>query len=713
MADMSKINQRRSAQNRVTENRDAVNLTRREDRTPDVRVTADLRSAFRADPAAQRLNDFFRQAEGATQAFMQADLAQRREDADIAYADGIEDATAGREMSAEQRTAVAYERAYFGVTAARRQTKFETETQAELDRLINGGATVEEIEAYMGQAAGEFIAETQDLFEQPDIKRQVGERMMRWTGDLQGRASQVIKQKTDRELVDGMIGEAQSALSRGEPLDLLRITNGAREAGLDPVQVQDEIVAGVIAYSQESGDMAPLYGLLDTRSEADAALAVDEARANDAPLTVEAEPAEIAAPSPSSTFAAPIPFDNVTSEFGPRRAPKAGASTNHGGMDIAVPIGTPVSAPAAGEVIFAGRRGNGGNTVIVQHANGVTTGYAHLDQIDVKVGDTVAQGQQIAKSGNTGNSTGPHLHFSARRNGRAINPRELIGQQTGAPAVTAASADTAEPTDAQRGRLPGASVLTPAQTVRVLNAVEQVEGKAERDAEKLRLDQKDDLMLDLYGRAGKGEDVAEIIEQNVRTGVLEPAEAMALRGAFRSMRESVLDGEADEDLVLRYHQRFAVTEPAYGSIITSLDRDYNAGRFGTGRRATAAYLELRNRAATGSRGDRSVPPEERRTATVARGFVGSTLSQLVGESAPPQRRRIAAEAMIDWEQRVASGTAPMAAADAVISEYVPRLQARQTPANQNARPVGSNANQTPRPSAVTRVDRNGNIITGE
>ncbi|MDA5283709.1 peptidoglycan DD-metalloendopeptidase family protein [Streptomyces sp. Isolate_45] len=98
----------------------------------------------------------------------------------------------------------------------------------------------------------------------------------------------------------------------------------------------------------------------------------------------------------------------------PYRQPGAWAAGFHTGIDLAVPTGTPVVAAAAGTVVTADWQGSYGNAVIIQHADGRYTLYAHLSTITVKQGDQVAAAQEIGLSGSTGNSTGPHLHFEAR-----------------------------------------------------------------------------------------------------------------------------------------------------------------------------------------------------------------------------------------------------------------------------------------------------------
>nr|MBA3348543.1 peptidoglycan DD-metalloendopeptidase family protein [Actinomycetota bacterium] len=94
----------------------------------------------------------------------------------------------------------------------------------------------------------------------------------------------------------------------------------------------------------------------------------------------------------------------------------------HEGIDIAVASGTAVVSSAAGTVIVAGWMGGYGNLVVVDHGNGIATAYGHNTSVTVGVGQSVAQGQLIAYSGNTGHSTGPHIHFEVRINGAAVDP---------------------------------------------------------------------------------------------------------------------------------------------------------------------------------------------------------------------------------------------------------------------------------------------------
>ena len=115
-----------------------------------------------------------------------------------------------------------------------------------------------------------------------------------------------------------------------------------------------------------------------------------------------------------------------TSGFGPRSRPTKGASTYHKGLDFATAIGTPVKASCGGTVAKAGWGSGYGYVVYINHEDGRQTRYAHLSKILVKVGQKVQQGERIALSGNTGVSTGPHLHFELLINNKQVNPKNYV-----------------------------------------------------------------------------------------------------------------------------------------------------------------------------------------------------------------------------------------------------------------------------------------------
>jgi len=116
----------------------------------------------------------------------------------------------------------------------------------------------------------------------------------------------------------------------------------------------------------------------------------------------------------------------VTSKFGYRRHPITGRSSMHKGIDIAGKRGSDIVVMADGLVIFSGRKSGYGNIVEVRHANGLETRYAHNQRNLVQEGDLIRKGQVIAKLGSTGRSTGPHVHFEVRRNGKAVDPMRYL-----------------------------------------------------------------------------------------------------------------------------------------------------------------------------------------------------------------------------------------------------------------------------------------------
>ncbi|MFJ9689259.1 M23 family metallopeptidase [Streptomyces bacillaris] len=145
----------------------------------------------------------------------------------------------------------------------------------------------------------------------------------------------------------------------------------------------------------------------------------------------KAEDKKKAAKKNAASWKSPVKKYTLTASYGTGGARWA---AKHSGQDFAVPVGTPVSAVHTGTVVKAGPNGAGdgpayGNAVVIKHANGKYSQYAHLSKVNVKIGQKVKTGQKIALSGNTGNSSGPHLHFEIRTTpnyGSALNPAAFL-----------------------------------------------------------------------------------------------------------------------------------------------------------------------------------------------------------------------------------------------------------------------------------------------
>jgi murein DD-endopeptidase MepM/ murein hydrolase activator NlpD len=121
--------------------------------------------------------------------------------------------------------------------------------------------------------------------------------------------------------------------------------------------------------------------------------------------------------------AVPLPTDaRLTSHFGWRHDPFTGHARFHGGVDVRAAYGSDVPTAAAGRIVSTGTQGGYGLTVVVEHAPGLRTRYAHLSASLVRVGDEVTAGQSIGRAGHSGRATGPHLHFEVIQDGQRIDP---------------------------------------------------------------------------------------------------------------------------------------------------------------------------------------------------------------------------------------------------------------------------------------------------
>ena len=212
-----------------------------------------------------------------------------------------------------------------------------------------------------------------------------------------------------------------------EELDENRSELETQQADLDAAHVRQQAIAA------EYGELYKNY----KQTEADLQAAYDEAVAEEAALEsamkeVERMAAELGVTGGSTGgYIWPVKVSPIyiTSKFGPRAQPTAGASTLHNGIDIGVSY-VPVYAAKAGTVTLAGTNGGFGNCVIISHGTGYSTTYGHLSTIKVKVGDVVTQGQEIAISGNTGTSTGPHLDFRIMEDGVYKDPLTYLSGYT-------------------------------------------------------------------------------------------------------------------------------------------------------------------------------------------------------------------------------------------------------------------------------------------
>lgn len=215
---------------------------------------------------------------------------------------------------------------------------------------------------------------------------------------------------------DRMVARNDEIFSRLEDavsLSIKPMDDMFQKAGFDSDKVLDTIATG---YSGQGGPLTPAG--VSTRGNA--AISQSEARAEEIIVSLDkVNRYRIAASKLPLAMPVKSAF-RYSSPFGKRWG------RSHEGIDLAAPIGTQVFAPGDGVVTFAGWQNGYGRLIKIQHELGTETRYGHLSKINVKVGQRVSRNSPIGAIGNTGRSTGPHLHYEVRVNGRAVNPMSFI-----------------------------------------------------------------------------------------------------------------------------------------------------------------------------------------------------------------------------------------------------------------------------------------------
>ncbi|MDF1565148.1 MAG: M23 family metallopeptidase [Deltaproteobacteria bacterium] len=244
--------------------------------------------------------------------------------------------------------------------------------------------------------------------------------------------------RSELRLVEEKVSHFTASLERVERMDaklrmLTQVSDPERNLAIGPVSGSEKApldTDGPLVETENSGIRLPLdkvatdedIELLHARLENLAA----DARREEASLAELQEYFE-----DQKTLLAAMPSiwparGWVTSAFGTRADPFTGDRSMHKGLDVAAEHGTRVRAPADGTVVFSGVHGAYGNVVVIDHGFGVNTRFGHLSEVFAKVGDTLTRGQVFSAIGNTGRSTGPHLHYEVRVNGIPQDPRKFI-----------------------------------------------------------------------------------------------------------------------------------------------------------------------------------------------------------------------------------------------------------------------------------------------
>ena len=251
-------------------------------------------------------------------------------------------------------------------------------------------------------------------------------------GTLASTMEKVIAERDDAARRAQSLDQHVASLAEEQDALLGRIEDAAR-ASLDGMKGMLERTGldldRILGESKESytGAGGPYEAIADEVSARDISA---ETEARLAALMTDLEQVELMR---FATLQMPIgapTTGRLTSEFGPRRDPLGRGRALHKGIDFAGPHGTPIYATAEGEVTFAGWQRGYGRIVTIRHAFGLETRYAHLSKAHVTVGQRVKRGERIADMGNTGRSTGTHLHYEVRYEREALDPANFIDAAT-------------------------------------------------------------------------------------------------------------------------------------------------------------------------------------------------------------------------------------------------------------------------------------------
>ncbi|MCV2448942.1 M23 family metallopeptidase [Paracoccus sp. DMF] len=279
--------------------------------------------------------------------------------------------------------------------------KAQHQAQAEADQASATAPAVRtaELQAALDILSGELkraAADRADAVREAEDARRTAEAVSIERDQIVARNDQILTQLEDAVTVSV------------KPLDEM-----FRSVGMNPDEILDTVRRG---YSGQGGPLNPI----GYSSSGNAEISQGEAKANEILITLDqmnsyriaVEKMPLAMPLQSAF--------RYTSPYG-RRWGRA-----HEGIDMAAPVGTPIFSTGDGVVVFAGWQRGYGNLVKIQHALGTETRYGHMSKIRVKVGQKVSRGSRIGDMGNTGRSTGSHLHYEVRVNGRAVDPMSFI-----------------------------------------------------------------------------------------------------------------------------------------------------------------------------------------------------------------------------------------------------------------------------------------------
>lgn len=447
--DLSKAQARVTQQDRITRNRSAL-FRDAETRAPQRRYMADVRNAARGDGGAQELREILGLAQDAAGDFQKMTNARFEQSEADAGARALLDSAAGTVDVELERKSLAYRRAISLGRAQRGWSEGMVGFDAEMEELLASQSSADpaerkaevigKLDEYFRRfAVDEETGQLKD-FGSAAANRWLAEKMSELRQNVGVAAAARIDEKMERESINDVTATVEAQLSAGQDVDWATVFDPLlptvdRKVAVAEVLTSVKNTAMALEETDPVRALRIIDGVLGFTGRKPAGASLEE-RFDAAFADVGAPPAQPAAAPKAAAYVSPFSgfsADNTSSRMGAARS----GGSRHNGEDFPVPVGTPIVAPMGGKVVGSWRNARGGHQVRVELDDGTIVGFAHLSSREVKEGQRVEAGQLIAKSGNTGKSTGPHIHMTAEREGKKVSPTEVF---SAAPLATSAPA---------------------------------------------------------------------------------------------------------------------------------------------------------------------------------------------------------------------------------------------------------------------------------
>ena len=330
------------------------------------------------------------------------------------------------------------ERTQYKNMKVRIQYMYENSRTSYVEQLISAGSF------------SEFINIVEYIREMSAYDRAMLEKYQKAQESVTVAKEELEKEKSELEEMQKQVEEEKQAvqtLLSAKESELVSVNQNLKEASSQAdayaaeIEAQNDIIAQIQqaeAAKKAAREKARAEAEAKAKAEAEAKAKAEQEQENSTEMPGEEETestentSEVSLPEDTyngGAFIWPCPSSTrVTSEYGQRISPTAGASSNHKGIDIGASYGADIVAAADGTVVFSGYSNTGGNYVMIDHGGSLYTVYMHASSLCVEKGATVTRGQVIAKVGSTGISTGNHLHFGVSLNGSYVSPWNYLSK---------------------------------------------------------------------------------------------------------------------------------------------------------------------------------------------------------------------------------------------------------------------------------------------